>query len=125
VVSGGTCKCHQGWTGSRCQYLKMGAVAASEEAFRPAYGFSPNVTSWGGNALKDDNGTWHLFVSEMSGGCGLSSWTTNCKVFFSSPVYSPRKRQCFCPTLFPDGRYLSSKTFSGVVKGMRGPLSSA
>lgn len=38
------------------------------------YGFSPNVSSWGGNVVRDDEGTYHLYVSEMVGGCGLKTW---------------------------------------------------
>ena len=38
-----------------------------------AYGFAPNVTSWGGNVLLL-GGTYHLFVTEMSPGCFLEDW---------------------------------------------------
>lgn len=40
---------------------------------------TPNVTSWGGNAVYYE-GKWHMYVAEMVNGCGLSTWTTNSQV---------------------------------------------
>ena len=39
-----------------------------------AYGDIPNVSSWGGGVLRGDDGVYHLWVSEFSHGCGLTSW---------------------------------------------------
>ena len=36
------------------------------------YGYSPNVSSWGGNALPGDDGLQHLIVAEIPG--GLRTW---------------------------------------------------
>lgn len=45
-----------------------------------AYGVQ-NVTSWGGNILYDSqDGMYHLFVSRMGGGKGLSSWGDNSQI---------------------------------------------
>ena len=41
----------------------------------PAYGYSPNVTSWGGNIIANDAGGYDLWVSEMVNECGLITWT--------------------------------------------------
>jgi hypothetical protein len=46
---------------------------------QPAYGFKPNVTSWGGNVIKNDEGGYDMWVSEMVGGTYL---------FFSEPTPS-------------------------------------
>jgi hypothetical protein len=54
----------------------------------PAYGgprtntaYGPqNTTSWGGNILLGSDGRYHLFVSAMGGGRGLSSWISNSQI---------------------------------------------
>ena len=68
----------------------------------PAY-MNESLTSWGGNALPDDNGTYHLFTSAMSSGrnhnsrgsdltpgpCGIGSWESDSLVIHavaSSPI---------------------------------------
>jgi len=43
------------------------------------YGFEPNVSSWGGEVLHVD-GTYHLYASEMVGGCGLTEWYSNSRI---------------------------------------------
>eukprot|EP01052_Picozoa_sp_SAG31_P019175 SAG31_NODE_1388_length_8538_cov_3.310843_3_plen_171_part_00 len=42
-------------------------------------GTRSGLASWGGSILKDPNKTalFHLFVSEMSLGCGLNAWARN------------------------------------------------
>eukprot|EP00041_Stephanoeca_diplocostata_P020991 m.480684 g.480684 ORF g.480684 m.480684 type:complete len:363 (+) comp21710_c1_seq1:255-1343(+) len=68
--AGGSCKCDPGWTSEDCSVLD---VIPHPNNYVPAYGFSPNITSWGGNAIKGDDGLYHMFVSEMAEG-GLSGW---------------------------------------------------
>ena len=36
-----------------------------------------NITSWGGNILKDSKGTYHLYVSAMANGRGVSCHKSN------------------------------------------------
>jgi len=48
------------------------------DEYIPAYGYSPNVTSWGGNAIFGDDEKYHLFVSEIPG--GLSRWTSGSQI---------------------------------------------
>ena len=38
------------------------------------------TTSWGGNILLGDDGVYHLYVSAMGGGEGLSSWGSNSQI---------------------------------------------
>lgn len=64
VCSGGNCVCAVPWMGTTCALLNRTAAPN-----RGIFGFSPNITStWGGNVLRDDNGTFHLYVSEIDGG---------------------------------------------------------
>eukprot|EP00049_Salpingoeca_infusionum_P001842 m.51412 g.51412 ORF g.51412 m.51412 type:complete len:389 (+) comp11238_c0_seq1:22-1188(+) len=71
---GGTCVCDVPWTGATCGQL--GTKPAQPGG---AYGYNPNVTSWGGNMVLY-KGEYHLFVAEMVGGCGLSYWQRNSQV---------------------------------------------
>ena len=77
VMSGGKCKCEAPWTGPVCAKLD---IRPKKKDALPAYGFAPNVTSWGGNVIQNDAGTYDLWVSEMVGGCGLNTWTKNSRV---------------------------------------------
>eukprot|EP00039_Didymoeca_costata_P029648 m.25668 g.25668 ORF g.25668 m.25668 type:complete len:433 (+) comp7728_c0_seq2:22-1320(+) len=67
----GKCLCDVPWKGDNCSTLN---ILKHPNDYEPAYGFSPNVTSWGGNIILGDDGKYHMFVSEMAGGCGLDSW---------------------------------------------------
>lgn len=42
---------------------------------------APNLTTWGGNAIRDAaTGKYHAFVSAMTNGCPLSTWTHNSRI---------------------------------------------
>ena len=71
---GGSCVCDKPWTGPDCSSLSFQPVT-----FPQGYGMSPNVTSWGGNAIFDDS-MYHIFVSVMTNGCPLQKWTTNSRI---------------------------------------------
>ena len=40
---------------------------------------APNMTSWGGGIIYDGS-IYHIFVSVMTNGCPLSTWTTNSRI---------------------------------------------
>ena len=87
----GVCRCEQPWSGPTCGELTF------RPATRPgaAYGFSPNVTSWGGSPVAA-GGQWHLFVSEIAGkGCGLTKWEAQSRVAHATApsVMGPYKKQ--------------------------------
>ena len=69
----GVCSCRAPWAGQNCSSLTL----LPAQAFPQGYGVSPNLTSWGGNLILGPDGRAHLFVAEMVGGCGLSTWQTN------------------------------------------------
>jgi hypothetical protein len=73
--SRGGCLCNPGWEGPACDRLALEPTDRTTPA--AAYGGDsqlPNISSWGGNAIRDDQGLWHIFVSEFTSGCGLASW---------------------------------------------------
>ena len=76
-TASGVCVCHTVWRGNSCATLAVGPATPPLAA---AYGAAPNVSSWGGNAVSDDSGLFHLFVAEMMLGCGLGSWSHNSRV---------------------------------------------
>jgi hypothetical protein len=84
VLVGGKCKCDAPWRGSVCAKLD---ILPKKKGGLPAYGFAPNVTSWGGNAIQNDAGGYDLWVSEMVGGCGLNTWVKNSRVRICDNVF--------------------------------------
>lgn len=75
-----------------------------------------NTTSWGGSVLQDGD-TYHMFVAEMSNGCGMGTWTTNSQVVHatSSLPEGPYERQAVINPAFshnptvsraPDGTWV-------------------
>lgn len=62
------CECDAPWSGDSCAVMLR-----KSSQLGGMYGFSPNVSSWGGNPVKADDGTYHLYVAEMAVG-GLKNW---------------------------------------------------
>jgi hypothetical protein len=77
-VVGGQCQCDPPWRGASCGVLtteaaKPGGVYGYSHdncTFRPVSNPSKDFpcSSWGGNALKGDDGKWHLFVAQFKYG---------------------------------------------------------
>ena len=87
ICRNATCECAAGWRGAACAELRLGAATA-------AYGAAPNRTSWGAGVLAGDDGTFHMFVSEIDapqggGACGLGHWKTNSLIAHAT-AQSPR-----------------------------------
>jgi len=104
VLVGGKCKCDAPWRGSVCAKLD---ILPKKKGGLPAYGFAPNVTSWGGNAIQNDAGGYDLWVSEMVGGCGLNTWVKNSRVRICDNV-------CFLRLYAKHDRF--TKTCSGRIQ---------
>ena len=101
VCTNQRCVCDLPWGGPGCGVLLFSPLPRPSSA----YGYHPNVTSWGGNAVfggvetstaaeasggattappatgQGADGKWHLFVSEIAGEhCGLTRWNSNSHV---------------------------------------------
>jgi len=87
VCKSGACVCDVGWMGESCTVLNL-----KPAPMEGAYGYSPNVSSWGGVPILID-GTYHLYVAEMVNHCGLCEWQYNSRVVHatSSSLLGPYK----------------------------------
>lgn len=93
------CLCDTPWKGSACDILD---IKPRPVGALPSYGYSPNVTSWGGNIIANDKGGYDMWVSEMVNDCGLkvkkkitktschSPFSKACIVFMHSCMHAPR-----------------------------------
>ena len=70
-LTAGKCVCDPPWSGPRCGTVDVWPLAPAAQP-GGTYGYSPNVSSWGGNALLGDDGLHHMFVAEIPG--GLRTW---------------------------------------------------
>lgn len=94
VCAGGRCTCSPAWMGAHCGALHL--LPAPRRAAYPLGG--PNgtaVSSWGGGVVRA-GGAYHLYVSELTRGCGLKSWLRNSAVrhaVAASPLgpFAPRE----------------------------------
>jgi len=67
-----TCVCDKGWKGPDCGLLNI----ATTPTIAYGYGTTPKTSSWGGGPPAYDNATgmYHLFMSEIAGNCGMTTW---------------------------------------------------
>ena len=76
---GGACTCYAPWSTANGDTLGCGRLDTLPGPKLGAYGQQPHLASWGGNAILHE-GQYHLFVSSMTEGCGLSAWPSNMQV---------------------------------------------
>jgi len=74
----GSCVCDKGWTGANCTLLNLKPAPAVG-----AYGYSPNVTAWGGIPVLVGD-TYHLLNTEIINHCGLCTWSSNSRVIHAT-----------------------------------------
>eukprot|EP00040_Diaphanoeca_grandis_P022248 m.119183 g.119183 ORF g.119183 m.119183 type:complete len:551 (+) comp28720_c1_seq7:201-1853(+) len=80
VCGGGQCACFAPWSTREGDLLECGRLDTLPGPKTGIYGQDPHIASWGGNAVLHTDGFFHLFVSEMTEGCGLSHWPSNMQV---------------------------------------------
>eukprot|EP01048_Picozoa_sp_COSAG05_P026006 COSAG05_NODE_6887_length_887_cov_0.983503_2_plen_201_part_01 len=73
------CQCFAPWSTRPGDELGCGRLDTLPGPRVGAYGQRPHIASWGGNAILH-GGNYHLFVSEMTEGCGLANWGSNMDV---------------------------------------------
>jgi hypothetical protein len=93
--TGGTCECYPQWRGAQCEQL---ALLPTERTlgYQPVMwpsappGFR-NATTWGGQAIRHDDGVYHMWAAQMTNNCGIWAWMQNSIVFHatSTSPYGP------------------------------------
>jgi len=78
--SDGSCKCVPEWTGETCGELNLHPARPSPQAGYDELG----VSSWGGSIVADETGLYHMFVSRMEDGAGLSNWTKKSEIIHAT-----------------------------------------
>jgi hypothetical protein len=90
----GSCGCDPGWEGPSCAQLK---IAPAPPGGIYGFGVPFATTSWGGNAIWDNQtAQWHLFVTEIGGAnCGLHGWSGGSTVAHatSKTILGPYSKQ--------------------------------
>ena len=74
VCTTGACVCDSAWTGPLCTFFD--ALPVQQAAFD-----RPNASSWGGSVFWSDcDDQYHMYVSDMTGGCGLAVWASGSRI---------------------------------------------
>lgn len=100
-----SCACDAAWQtspGSRYGCATLALLPAPRGGGLHSLDGGRNTSSWGGSVLHDAaTGLWHMFASELTAHCGITSWTFNSRVVHATS-----------PT--PLGRYVRDAEFAGV-----------
>ena len=84
VCSAGACACDAAWDsapGARLGCSSLALLPAPRGGGLHSLDGGRNTSSWGGSVLQDEaTGLWHMFASELTQHCGISSWTYNSRV---------------------------------------------
>jgi hypothetical protein len=84
LCKAGACQCHAPWSGSSCGILdELPGPRAAAYGRNSAGGngsSSAVPATWGASVLRWSDGLHHMLVSEMTEGCGLSTWGTNTQI---------------------------------------------
>eukprot|EP00931_Biecheleriopsis_adriatica_P116186 TRINITY_DN91865_c0_g1_i1.p1 TRINITY_DN91865_c0_g1~~TRINITY_DN91865_c0_g1_i1.p1 ORF type:complete len:411 (+),score=60.13 TRINITY_DN91865_c0_g1_i1:20-1252(+) len=127
----GSCVCFAAFKGEKCNVMnfvrpssqaKVGLASIDSEGLQ--------ISSWGGSVLQHEDGTWHMWASEMTNGTGIKSWITNSQVVHAvaSGPLGPWKRQEVVWPVFaheptvarsPAGEYVMFFTGGGPAYGQQ------
>ena len=77
----GSCVCDAPWGGGLCERLIFAPGIETACGKLCAYhGHLNDTTSWGGSVVRGKDGTYYMFVAQMTNGCTLGQWRTNSAV---------------------------------------------
>ena len=99
TCAGGRCVCDSGWKGPSCSAADLQPTRSNSNnsgRFDHYSGYQ-NLTraSWGGRAVYE-NGTWHLFATEIAEGCPLILFMNNSQIIRAtskSGILGPYEKQ--------------------------------
>lgn len=104
----GTCHCDPGWRGIDCSELDLRPVERwtgynhTNITLPDFYKDGAGNSSWGGHIIHDreDKGLFHLVISQLSHGCGLSGWRPFSTVIRAESRTGPRGPYTWAQELF-------------------------
>ena len=76
----GACACDHGWTGERCERINFGAARACGHGGLCLRGEGGFTSTWGGAAVRGDDGRHHVFAAGFAANRTLSAWLTSSRV---------------------------------------------
>eukprot|EP00937_MAST-01D_sp_MAST-1D-sp2_P001284 g1284.t1 len=88
----GSCACDVGWTGAHCERLNLGHSYACGRGGLCMHGEGPEggfESSWGGEAVRADDGSWHIYAASFAGNTTLGSWLSKSRVVHASSATGP------------------------------------
>ena len=68
----GVCVCPPLWAPPNCQTLRLSPTRISAPGL-----LLPNTSTWGGTAVQDKDGYYHMIAARMEAHCGLHTWHNN------------------------------------------------
>ena len=106
----GKCLCPPLWTGPTCQILRLKPARVATPGL-----LLPETSTWGGGAVEDKAGLWHMFAAKIKAHCGLHSWGRNSEIVHATAPAPDGPYQLVgtvlptfshgpAPTLLSDGR---------------------
>ena len=69
VCTSGRCRCDSGWVGKACTIIDLLPARRGADGYRAADG----STSWGGNVVRSDDGSWHMIAAELVNFCAMGA----------------------------------------------------
>jgi hypothetical protein len=76
----GACNCDVGWTGGHCEKVNFGDSYACGEGGLCLHGELNFTSSWGGGAVRADDGSWHVYAASFARDTTLSAWLSLSRV---------------------------------------------
>ena len=73
------CECYSQWMGKYCNQLRL-APTDSNAGLQSLDAQGRRISTWGGSVVRDQDGTYHMWASEMINSCGIVVWLSNSRI---------------------------------------------
>ena len=94
------CFCQEGWLGEYCQQLAL-LPANNHSGLNLFHNVNPTST-WGGSVLySEEDGLYHMWVSELSNSCGIHQWLGQSIISHAVSVGPPNWQFSKISTVWP------------------------